>query len=269
MLLEELGYEIYPTIFFFLSVHSFTKTWVDLPIETDFYFFFFFFFLKKKKAQKMRGIVISSGTQNCIFPLTPFSQHMPPLLFWWSLVYYRVLDDLLCIIPPRELWRCKDWLHVRSPQDLPLMVASCWLDIWRGRRERRQGIWSRQGFSEGSLLNGHTHTHTQTTHLPPVLEGIPCGDAGRSRGHQLYSYTAQVPRRACLVFLSVSAGGVSRRCRDPSQPFEPSLRLSVWRSYAWYVTKCESELVIGTSVSCLVVQVDRSHLIYHANNANN
>lgn len=134
----------------------------------------------------MRGIARSSGTQKCIFPFTPLSQHMPPLLFWWSLVYYGVLDDLLCIIPPRELWRCKDWLHVRSPQDLPLMVASCWLDIWRGRRERRQGIW------QGGLVAGrglvrvacstdshtHTHTHRPTSHqfwkefLSGMLEGV-------------------------------------------------------------------------------------------------
>lgn len=46
-----------------------------------------------------------------------------------------VLDDLLCVVQPQELWRCKDWLHVRSPQDLPLIVASCWLDLDRQRGE--------------------------------------------------------------------------------------------------------------------------------------
>ena len=72
-------------------------------------------------------------------------------------------------------------LHVRSPQDLPLIAASCWLNLERqGEEEAR--VWS-MPLWEFSEQNPFCSPHR--------LDKIPFLDAGSiRRGHRLYRFTA-------------------------------------------------------------------------------
>lgn len=128
-----------------------------------------------------------------------------------------VLDDLLCVVQPQELWRCKDWLHVRSPQDLPLIVASCWLDLDRQRGEEVRVM-------ECAFLRVPC-TRPFLAPPPPILEGIPFLDIV---GLSLRTFYECACMFFCLIWVSGGHWDLSQPLAAVYHSQSSTSMLNIW-----------------------------------------